>query len=285
MIMNKNCPICGYSISVPIYTNLRRCEECGFVWYDLALSAEELKAIYSKDYFSGEEYVDYKEEERILKIGFHKINNYLIRLLRLRKNTHKPKMLEIGSAYGFFLDIASSYFDVTGVELNNEASEYASSNNHKVLLGDFMKIIFDESDYDVIVCLATLEHLQYPSSFMEKVGHILKPGGILYCTTIDINSFFARLCGSHWRMIHPPTHISYFSSKSLCYLAEHNGLEILKCKPIWQIRGSENLLAKVLKQNGLGNRIFSILQRTPIMHIPIPFNFGDIIALTARKIK
>ena len=57
----------------------------------------------------------------------------------------------------------------------------------------------------------TIEHLKRPDLFVQKAAADLRPGGLIALTTGDIGSLNARLRGARWRMIHPPTHLHYFS--------------------------------------------------------------------------
>ena len=45
-------------------------------------------------------------------------------------------------------------------------------------------------------------------------------------TTGDLDSWVARTRGSKWRQIHPPTHLHYFSGKTLSRLLCRYGFEI-----------------------------------------------------------
>jgi len=275
-INNQSCAVCGKQDLMHHFEGLIKCNNCGFIWADVSLSSEDLKNIYGKNYFFGDEYIDYLSEEAILKIGFRKIKNQLLRLFPTNKKM--PDLLEIGSAYGFFLDVAKQDFNVAGVEISSDAVEYSRKKGYEIFHGELSEFDLHEK-YDIAVSFATLEHLVSPDEIVKQAFSCLKPNGFFYITTIDIGSLFARFRGNKWRMIHPPTHVSYFSSSTLQSLMKRNGFKVVECKPIWQYRSLDVLLLPKFA-NSLFYRLVNFLGLT---RVPIPFNFGDIIGLLVQK--
>jgi hypothetical protein len=71
-----------------------------------------------------------------------------------------------------------------------------------------------------------------PVELLEIVAsRDLEPGGLLALTTGDIGSLNARLRGSNWRMIHPPTHLHYFSVQSITSLLKRHGIDTVHVIP------------------------------------------------------
>ena len=60
----------------------------------------------------------------------------------------------------------------------------------------------------------------------EKAYEVLKPGGRLFLTTGDIGSWVARIQGPRWRLIHPPTHLHYFSKATITRLLTGLGFSV-----------------------------------------------------------
>src|SRR6266516_2890177 len=102
--LNADCIVCGSSEpAAPLYKGIVRCPACGYVYADVRLTDEELLALYDKDFFTGAEFSDYAADEKFFR------RNFRLRLRELKKfldpGRHQS-LLEIGSAYGFFLDLA-----------------------------------------------------------------------------------------------------------------------------------------------------------------------------------
>jgi hypothetical protein len=73
------------------------------------VTKESLDEMYSGDFFKGGEYVDYLKEEPALRRSFK-------RNLKLISNfCPSGRLLEIGCAYGFFLDVAKRQYEAQGI--------------------------------------------------------------------------------------------------------------------------------------------------------------------------
>ena len=55
--------------------------------------------------------------------------------------------------------------------------------NVKVIHGDGLKSGFDNSFFDVVICLSVIEHNVNIEHFLKEMHRLLKPGGILYLST------------------------------------------------------------------------------------------------------
>ena len=103
---------------------LLSCRSCSYTAANLALSADDLAALYTSKYFAGEEYKDYVGERRLIEKHFR------IRVKKLLRHVANPEtksLFEIGSAYGFFLSVARDYFQsVAGIDISRDAVAYAA---------------------------------------------------------------------------------------------------------------------------------------------------------------
>jgi hypothetical protein len=52
-------------------------------------------------------------------------------------------------------------------------------------------------------------------------------GALIAVTTGDISSVTARIQKERWRLIHPPTHLQYFTRASLRHLLEECGFRVV----------------------------------------------------------
>ncbi len=236
------CPICEVFDAAPLYAGLVKCRRCSFVFADLALSPAELEELYARNYFFGGEYLDYVAEEAPLTRDFR--DHFAL----LKPYAPSGRYLELGAAYGFSLNIArETYAETTGVEINPDACKYAQDRfGLDVRNGDFLTIDLPENHYDVIACWATLEHLQAPHLYIQKIARLLKPGGVFACTTVDIDGVVPRLRREKWRQIHPPTHVSYFSRKTLAQLMAKYGLRQEHAEYVGSYRSVDNMLYGLL---------------------------------------
>lgn len=273
------CAICEVHDAAPLYKGLVKCRRCGYVWADESLTPEQQKELYARNYFFGGEYKDYLAEEKPLRKDFKKAFAALDRIRR------GGKLLEIGCAYGFSLDIARRRFDeVTGVELNPEAAEHARrAFGLDVRANDFLAEPLPENHYDAIVSWATLEHIPAPQRTIEKVFRLLKPGGVFAFTTIDIDALVPRLRREKWRQIHPPTHVSYFSRRTLGRLLEKHGLQPILWDHMGSHRSIDNILYGVLVLIHGKRRLYETLRKLGLTRGTVYLNLFDTVFGVAQK--
>jgi SAM-dependent methyltransferase len=272
------CLLCDSAEIVPYFRGLLKCKSCNFITTDLEIDASEIRKIYQKNYFFGNEYVDYIRDKEILQSNFRK------RLKSILKYKDSGFLVEVGCAYGFFLDLARQYFEVKGYEICKDAVDYAKGLSLDVESGDFLKAKMLENSVDIIALWDVIEHLLEPQRYVSLAKDVLKHDGLLCITTGDISSLNARLRGGKWRMIHPPTHLHYFSRNNLKLLLEKNGFRIVHEEYISTTRSLRQIAYSVLMlgQNK-HTKLFNLLERLKLSHMRISLNLRDIIFVIARK--
>jgi len=220
----KICLVCGSGTLGGIYDNsLLKCQSCGFITANCDLSDEELRSLYSRNYFHGEEYLDYLSDKQTIQQNFRK---------RLRDIPFKTgdRVLEIGCAYGFFGELImkqhGNNVSYTGIDIATDAVAFGRKELGLHLIdGNYEDTGFD-GKFTQIFLWDVVEHLKRPDLVLRKAAVELESGGRLYLTTGDIGALLPRLQGRNWRMIHPPTHLHYFSAASISRLLREQGLEV-----------------------------------------------------------
>lgn len=280
--MKNNCIVCGSIHAKPFYTGLLKCESCHHVAADLRMTDEELFQLYKRDYFFGDEYSDYVSDKPVIQ------KNFQLRLRELRKflkpNVHK-QLLEIGCAYGFFLEVAQRYFDrVQGIDITEDGVRYARQILHlDVLHSDLLKHDFESQKFDVVCMWDTIEHLRQPQLYVEKISKHMERGALLTITTGDIGSLNARLRKDMWRLIHPPTHVHYFSKKTLTQMLKNYGFEVVYNRSCGFYRSIDNIAYNILVLRQKQPKTYQILKQFKITELDLYLNLYDIMYVIARK--
>ncbi len=281
----KNCIVCDCPSSSRLYPGVVVCKECGFVFADAELSDEELSALYGEKYFFGDEYSDYPADERTFQ------KNFRLRLKTLKKFLDPARhrhFLEIGCAYGFFLDLVRREFphaQVLGFEISDEGTRHAREKLHlDVIREDFYRHDFHDRKFDVVCIWDTMEHLRDPHLYLKKIGEITQPGSLLALTTGDIGSLNARVKGGSWRMIHPPTHLHYFSRQTMKKLLERHGFSIVYDRHCGYYRSMENVLWNMLVLRNNNRRLYTFLRGTGLTHYNFYANMYDIMFVIAKRL-
>jgi 2-polyprenyl-3-methyl-5-hydroxy-6-metoxy-1,4-benzoquinol methylase len=281
MACPRECTVCGGAKFEAHFKGLIRCQKCLHVFADLSISDADLSEIYSKSYFFGEEYANYTADEPALRKNF----DHRLQLLNRYTNPsiHK-KLLEIGCAYGFFLDEARRFYqDCLGIDINSDGIRYAKETFQlNVEHINFLDLELPKAVY--VGCMwDTIEHLKDPHLYIEHFAQAAEPGSLLAITTGNIDSLVARLRKEKWRLIHPPSHIHYFSMRTLGHLLQRYGFEVVHASHVGFQRSMDMVLYRILVLNagkkGLYDLIPQVLKRRFFY-----LNLFDIMYVVARRI-
>ena len=275
------CPVCGGSDFRPHLPALVRCGACAMVTAKVDAGEEELQALYGSGYFCGDEYADYLADKRVIQKSFRK------RLATVRRHVEGGRLVDVGCAYGFFLELAQEHFTVLGYDVSEQAVEYASGVlGVPAVCADFLS---DESlkasSMDVVTMWDVIEHLAEPGRFVDRSWEVLRDGGHLFLTTGDIDSWLARRQGRRWRLIHPPTHLQYFSAATIRRLLETRGFEVVRVLYPGHWRTVRQILHGlfVFGRNGRSSTVHRIASRLMPADLGIYMNTFDIMCVIARK--
>ena len=277
---SAQCIVCDHDETDRLYDQLLKCKQCGYIWADVEFSKENVIQFYNNNYFFGKEYMDYIKEEQALK------KNFLRHLKIIKKFKSSGKLLEIGSAYGFFLDLAKEDFEVEGIEINASGCRHTQEKlDIKAVCDDFLETEYEEESFDIIVMWATLEHLRHPHLYIQKINRLLKEGGIFACAVPDIGSLLARIQKESWRQIMPPEHLNYFSEVTLEKLLARNGFQKRMSIRLGEYRTVDYVLYLLCKGKGWGERFYSFLKRWKLNRGMFYLNTFDTLTMIASKEK
>lgn len=251
-----------------------QCLRCGLGCADSA--GFDPSAYYTGEYFSGargDGYSDYRAAEPVLRREFARS------VALIRRHRGEGRLLELGCAYGFFLQEAAPYYDVAGIELAEEAAAYCRDRGLNVLSG-----VADEAnmarigDVDIITLFDVIEHLPQPRDTLALCCRHLRPGGIIVITTGDFASPFARVAGASWRLMTPPQHLWFFTPQSMHQIAASLGLSLVCCDHPGKLVPLSLILFQVRRILGLAGSSI-----TAASHIGVPVNLFDAMRIVLRK--
>jgi 2-polyprenyl-3-methyl-5-hydroxy-6-metoxy-1,4-benzoquinol methylase len=231
MSAERACDLCGSRSQTLLHEKdawpVVRCDDCGLVFVGREPSPEELIALYDENYYEDpaeEGYSGYGAAEA------RKRHHDRSLLAKLEQLTAPGDVLEIGCAYGFFLDEARQRgWRIHGLEPSSHAASEASR-----LLGidisttPFTELTVDPASVDAVTMWDVIEHLPNPRATLAKAAATLRPGGTIAISTGDIGSSTARLHGADWSLMTPPWHQYYFSRKTLRRMLESTGFEVVQ---------------------------------------------------------
>jgi SAM-dependent methyltransferase len=275
------CPACGTDTAQRLLyrrngCDIFRCAECGLGRAEAAASFDP-SAYYTGGYFSGahaDGYADYRGAEPVLRLEFaHTVE--FVRTLRPR-----GRLLEIGCAYGFFLDEARRHYDVCGIELAADAAAACRSRSLNVVTGVADAPTLDRlgPPFDVIVLLDVIEHLPQPHVTLALAAQRLNQDGAIVLTTGDFGSPLARLAGARWRLMTPPQHLWFFTAQSFRRLARQHGLSVERMDHPWKTVPLSLILFQIVRMLGRSVKAPAMASR-----IGLPANLFDAMRVVLRK--
>lgn len=278
------CVVCGASDFDPLYNGtLRRCCACGHVAANMSVSKELLSEVYRENYFKGEEYVDYARDKDVLQHNFRRRLKHISSMPGFRTSGN---VVEIGCAYGFFGEVLQQQypgFNYKGYDVVPEACEHAKRElGLDICCGDFL----DAEDIPKcahIFMWDVIEHLDNPHLYLEKGHRSLQDGGKIYITTGDISAVVPKLQKRKWRMIHPPSHLHYFSRHSLTLLLESQGFEVRHVSYPATARSVKQIFYSLFMLKAAQSRFKDFLYRRIPAQAFVSVNTFDIMLIVAEK--
>ena len=228
------CPLCGSeerheNVYVFPPFAVARCRRCRLWYLHPRLAEPAMHAQYEDDsYFEGGAagYSSYQAQERTLRPTFRR---FLAELDR--RGMTGGRLLEVGCAYGFFLDEARSRFaHRTGTDYSRAALEKAHGRADQVILGGTAQIPSDEI-FDCIAVIHVIEHIYDPVDFLRTLAGHLRPGGWMVLATPDMGSLWRPLMRYRWPFFKIPEHVTYYDRRTLGELLRRSGYEAVQSLP------------------------------------------------------
>lgn len=183
------CEVCGSDAFELIATRIREgegrilhCAVCGLDIQDLGWSAEELQRYYNEEYqetnsldFEREQTPREHFDDRLKTVGS---------LVEKVRPLLRPGMrvLEVGCGAGELLaSIREDVAEVVGVELHQGFVDFMNEDlGIEAYAQDVNTIDFGDRRFDLVISIATLDHLPNPLETIETMKGLLAPGGAMY---------------------------------------------------------------------------------------------------------
>ena len=281
--MNK-CIVCKGESFNNTFSKLLECKKCGHIFANINLNEKEINNIYNNKYFFGNQYYDYLRDRKLIEKN---AKLRLKKLLSFLPNTKNLNLLEIGCAYGFYLNYVKNIFkNVEGFDFNPEGIDYAKKVfSLNVSESSFLKKKFQGNMYDLFCMWDVIEHLQDPHLYLKKISQISNKNALIAITTGDIKSINAKWRKDKWRLIHPPMHIHYFSKKSINEILKNNGFKVIYCEYCGYFRSFLFMAYRIKFIKKYFSWFLKLLKILKIPNFGIYLNLFDIMFIIAIKKK
>lgn len=234
--MPLNCPICGAPTAItdakyPGYRDLtffeiRACSGCGC---SLALPLASDDSLYEAIYAQADIIPGYERYARFANgaaraadpLGYlaSKEEAYWAVQQATMQLPPTARILDVGTGLGYVAyAVAQAGYDASGLDLSKEAVERARRRfgDHYVAADFFEWAQLHEGEYDLVVMLELIEHVEEPERWISAALRLIKPSGSVLLSTPN-REFYTP--GTVWETEAPPVHLWWFTRESLRCLA------------------------------------------------------------------
>ena len=159
------------------------------------------------------------------------------------------RLLDVGCGNGAFLKLAQKAgWSVHGIDFDPIAVAEARNGGLDIYLGSTDQLTGQEQTYDWITCSHVLEHVHDPLKLLQSMQRLLRPGGILWLQTPNIDSIGHKIHRENWIGVDPPRHLTLMTLQTLRHSLEGAGFKTkFYCLPIFAA------MAVYAASNALGN--------------------------------
>ncbi len=227
------------------------CDSCGFRFTQNVPNQENAGSYYISD-----DYVSHSDnKDGIINKLYHFARQFMLKSKRnlLLKYSQGKSLLDIGSGTGYFPAIMKNAgFDVTGIEINEEARNYSID---KFGLNVLPPSRFEDESinktFDVVTMWHVLEHIYDFHDYLSKIKNVLNSNGHLILALPNYKSFDGMHYNTYWAGYDVPRHLWHFTTKDINFIAERYGFELVAKKRMPLDSFYVSLLSEKYKKSGI----------------------------------
>ena len=260
-----------------------RCKECELQFLDPIPSQEELKQLYTASYYRAWG----MESGENSAVALMKKHTFALRLKELEKAVEPGRILDVGTASGFFLEVAQSRgFAPYGVELSEYSGKLAIEKfgADRIHLGTLETAPFPKRSFRAIAMSDLLEHVPDPVATLRLARDFLEEGGVLQIVTPDTGSFSRKCMGSTWTQ-YKAEHLSYWNAHVLRSAAKETGYRVLSVRPARKVMTLRYLNAQLaVYSHPVLTPLFRIgeIALSPLQDCHFQLSLGEMAALLEK---
>ncbi len=188
--------------------------------------------------------------------------------------TKGAEILEIGCAFGYFLEVcAAAGHKPSGIEVSGAAIE-ARKLGFPVYNEPIEKLHLAADSFDAVVMIDVLEHLSAPGAVLEKVRYLLKKkGGLLTILTPDVESVPCRIFGPRW-IHYVEEHLIYYSRRSLASFLGCFGFKEVFFGRAWKKLSLQYMASYAERYHDLPPFLHRLIKNIPFSRVPFSLPTG-----------
>ncbi|MBI3456122.1 MAG: class I SAM-dependent methyltransferase [Candidatus Rokubacteria bacterium] len=293
-----SCPLCGGSESEAVlvdrgrspeivpdamactsmdhghFGRIGRCVGCGLMFRNPREDDETILSFYQK--VEDELYLEHEEGRRDT---FRRALDKLESVVGVRGS-----LLDVGCYTGAFLDVAHERgWEVAGVEPSHWAAEIAAQRGHLLYCRTLADAPFGDRIFDLVTMWDVIEHYPHPLDELRMARRLVRPGGYLALSTMNVASAVARLLRGRWPW-YMRMHLFYFTPQTIRSLLRAAGWEVVKIEPYVHMV-TLGYLARKLETycRPAGRALGGLAARFRFDHRVVPIDLRDFMTVYAKR--
>lgn len=239
--MSEACVSCGDALEIvlrdvrdtrfgaPGAWNIARCVACGLEHTTPRPTGPELSHLYETYYnYGGERDTAYTDRrEQFLMSGLYQAWLKLDGDISFHGERGRGRLLDVGCNEGRGLVLyRRNGFHAEGLELNPRAAETARRRGFMVYESDIEQLT-TSLPFERLVMSNVLEHALDPRAMLKAAHRLLAPGGEIWISLPNRESWLRRVFGRAWVNWHAPFHIVHFDRLTLAKLLREAGFQVI----------------------------------------------------------
>ena len=227
---NVRCPVCeggqASAFGEKDGYGFLKCDGCGYIFCHPRPSQQQLAEFYAMgDAGAGITATSFPKVSSRKRRGF-------FNALKLLPHYFARRALDVGCGGGFVVGAMKMLGarEAHGIDINPNATNYAKEHypNCYFHTGSFDEVKEIASGFDFIYSSEVIEHVEDVEQYVGFLKGALKPGGVVFLTTPDIESDQVPEDKISWNTFSPPQHIQFFSEKTLTMLMRRFGFSPIR---------------------------------------------------------
>ncbi len=171
----------------------------------------------------------------------HDINNTRLDFITQHRSIDNASILDVGCGGGVLSEgMAKLGAKVIGIDASTQAiqiaHEHATKNGLNIQYSCLPIEDYEHEGFDIITCMEMLEHVQNPEIVLAHCKRLLKPGGLLFLSTISrtIKAYASAIVAAEYilKILPKQTHeySKFIKPSELAYMARAQDLELIDLK-------------------------------------------------------
>lgn len=144
-----------------------------------------------------------------------------------KRGLRVDRLIDVGAGFGIFLDEWRRGFpaiQAVAVEPSESLARECRAKGFQVVEDIAENVSGFDGHADLVTCFEVLEHVDDPLAFIRVLKRLVRPGGYVFVSTLNIDGFDLQVLWDKSAQISPPHHINFLSVKGFRQLFARAGL-------------------------------------------------------------